>query len=51
MNTPMPKHSACKHCGTEYKPKTWFQRFCTDACRNRAFRKAKTKRNRKKQGG
>jgi hypothetical protein len=38
--------TTCKHkpCGKKFKPKNWFQRFCSNACRNRAWRKRKAKK-------
>lgn len=37
----MTKSKKCKSCQQPFTPKQWFQRFCSAACRLKAWRKAK----------
>lgn len=37
----------CRNCSKAFTPKNYYQRFCSDLCRNRAFRSEERKRRNK----
>jgi predicted nucleic acid-binding Zn ribbon protein len=42
----MTRKKKCKHtgCGKPFTPATWFQRFCSEACRLKGWRKQQRKK-------
>lgn len=39
----MTDEKKCKSCKEPFEPKQWYQRFCSDKCRQRDVRKRKRK--------